>query len=168
MSTDVFLLDTNVFVEAHRRYYGLDLCPGFWECLTHFNGMARVVSLDRVRDEIHEGDALAEWIKGAPVDLFASSADEAVVDKYAEMITWVNGADFTDAAKADFASAADGWLAAYAKVRSMVLVTHEEYTPGAKKVVKLPNVCREFDVRYADTFDMLREFEVKFNWALSS
>ena len=33
---EVYLLDTNVFVEAYRRYYGLDLCPGFWDSLTHF------------------------------------------------------------------------------------------------------------------------------------
>jgi len=168
VSTDIFLLDTNVFVEAHRRYYGLDLCPGFWECLTHFNGMARVVSLDRVRDEIHEGDALADWISGAPTDLFMSSAAQAVVDMYAEIMEWVSGADFTDAAKAKFAGAADGWLVAYGQVHAMVVVTHEAYDAQSKRDVKIPNVCREFDVRYVDTFDMLRDFEVKFQWAAPS
>lgn len=29
----MFVLDSNILIEAHKRYYGLDLCPGFWECL---------------------------------------------------------------------------------------------------------------------------------------
>ena len=29
----LFVLDTNVFIQAHRRYYAQDVCPGFWECL---------------------------------------------------------------------------------------------------------------------------------------
>lgn len=40
MSDAIFLLDTNVFIEAHQRYYGLDLCPGFWDALRHFCGEA--------------------------------------------------------------------------------------------------------------------------------
>ncbi|MDE2794684.1 MAG: DUF4411 family protein [Gemmatimonadota bacterium] len=31
MTSDGFLLDANIFIEAHRHYYGLDLCPGFPE-----------------------------------------------------------------------------------------------------------------------------------------
>jgi len=27
-SSQVFLLDANVFIEAHRRYYSFDICPG--------------------------------------------------------------------------------------------------------------------------------------------
>lgn len=25
-----FLVDTNIFVDTHRRYYGLDIVPSFW------------------------------------------------------------------------------------------------------------------------------------------
>ena len=25
-----FLVDTNIFVDAHRRYYGFDIVPSFW------------------------------------------------------------------------------------------------------------------------------------------
>lgn len=30
-----FLVDTNIFVDAHRRYYGFDIVPSFWEFLDH-------------------------------------------------------------------------------------------------------------------------------------
>lgn len=33
MAATVFVLDTNVLVEAHRRYYAFDLVPGFWDAL---------------------------------------------------------------------------------------------------------------------------------------
>lgn len=167
MTSDVYLLDANVFIEAHRRYYGLDLCPGFWECLTHYSTQARLCSIDQVRDEIRDGDALAEWAKGVPEEMFVSSAEPAAVTKYAEIVTWVNDSDFTDAAKSKFASEADGWLAAYAQVHSMVLVTHETYERDRKNKVKLPNVCRKFGVQYLDIFSMLRSFEVRFDWTPS-
>ncbi len=28
-----FVLDSNIFIEAHRRYYAFDICPGFWDSL---------------------------------------------------------------------------------------------------------------------------------------
>jgi hypothetical protein len=33
--TEKYLLDSNVFIEAYRRYYSFDICPGFWDCLVH-------------------------------------------------------------------------------------------------------------------------------------
>ncbi len=45
MTDDMFVLDTNIFIEAHRRYYGLDLCPGFWEALRYYARRGRVASI---------------------------------------------------------------------------------------------------------------------------
>ena len=81
-----YLLDTNVFIEAYRRYYGLDLCPGFWESIAHYCETGRLLSIDRVRAEIEEGDSLDEWIRQAPDGLFVSTADEAVVGHYQQLM----------------------------------------------------------------------------------
>ena len=51
-----FLLDTNVFIEAHRRYYAFDIHPGFWNCLYHLFQTNQAVSLDRVRTELLGGN----------------------------------------------------------------------------------------------------------------
>lgn len=56
---DTFVLDANIFIEAHRRYYGLDLCPGFWESLRHFARRGRLLSIDRVYRELEDGGAEA-------------------------------------------------------------------------------------------------------------
>lgn len=165
----LFVLDTNVFVEAHRRYYAQDLCPGFWECLTHYCNEGRVLSIDRVRDEmLNNQDRLSEWVNQAPDSLFVSSADSEVVSAFTDLMDWVQGNEqFQSEAKEEFAGVADGWLAAYARVHSAVVVTQEVYSPGVRKRVPLPNVCREFGVDYRDTFEMLRELKVSFDWRRS-
>ncbi|MCS6997455.1 MAG: DUF4411 family protein [Casimicrobiaceae bacterium] len=164
-SKTTFLLDTNVFIEAYRRYYALDLCPGFWECLTHYCKEPRLLSIDRVRNEIKEGDALHAWVRRAPKSLFVSTNDSAVAKRYAEVMTWVQqSTQFLPEAKAAFARGADGWLIAYAAEHGYAVVTHEAFDPGIKRKVPIPNICQQLGVRHVDTFDMLRNLEVRFGW----
>ncbi len=42
-----YLLDANVFIEAHQRYYGSDVCPGFWRALIQQHERKRVFSIDK-------------------------------------------------------------------------------------------------------------------------
>lgn len=74
------------------------------------------------------------------------------------------GADFTDAAKAEFAGGADGWLVAYGAVHDLIVVTHETHQANQRRKVKVPNACEQFGVEWLDTFEMLRQLEVQFNW----
>ena len=161
-----FVLDANIFIEAHRRYYAQDLCPGFWECLIHYCREGRVFSIDRVRDEVLiSQDRLSEWVKQAPDDLFVSSAEEPIIGAFMEMMNWVQGSSqFLPEAKEQFAGVADGWVVAYARVHNAIVVTHEVFNADVRKRVPLPNVCRQFDVDYRDTFTMLRDLEVRFEW----
>lgn len=164
-STNTFLLDTNVFIEAHKRYYAMDLCPGFWDCLEYHCQETRVLSIDRVREEILQGDALEEWARQAPSKLFASSAEDRVLQAFSDMVRWVQGStQFHMRAKEEFARVADGWLIAYAQVHGLVVVTHESFSPNSKRKVPMPNVCQQFGVPYNDTFSMLRSLEVSFGW----
>jgi hypothetical protein len=143
----------------------MDLCPGFWTCLDHFSEEAQLLSIDRVRDEISEGDALAEWIEQAPAELFASTADQQVAWAFGDMMQWVhNNGQFRPDAEDEFARAADGWLVAYAAVHECVVVTHELPSPLAEKRVPIPSICDKYQVSYRDTFSMLRELGVQFSW----
>jgi hypothetical protein len=163
----IYVLDANVFVQAHRRHYAFEICPGFWDCLIYQHQATRLISIDRVRDEILAGDALEAWVKNsAPKTLFASTADATVVANFAAMVQWVQAEpQFKAEAKTEFAQVADGWLAAYAKAHPHhVVVTHEELRPDAKNRVPLPNVCKQFGVEYIDTFAMLKELKARFHW----
>jgi Domain of unknown function (DUF4411) len=168
MPTDKrYLLDANVFIEAKRRYYAFDLCPGYWECLVWHHRAASIQSVDRVKVELERGaDELSEWAESVmPQACFASCDEEAVTGQYAQIMAWVQSQNqFFPEANAEFAASADGWLIAYAKVNSLIIVTQEVLAPDARKKVPIPNVCEAFGVSYVDTFEMLRDLRAKFDW----
>ena len=161
-----YLLDTNIFLDAVKRYYAFDLCPGFWRSLVEQHALGWVFSIDRVRDEL-DGveDQLKHWITTAmPASHFAASDDDDTIDWFARMMAWVQAqTQFTPQAKAEFASVADGWLIAYAKAHDMIVVTHEVHAPDAKRKVPMPNVCKAFGVTSQNPFDMLRTLKVQFS-----
>lgn len=160
-----YVLDANTFIEAKDRYYGFDICPGFWTSLITQYEAKRIVSIDRIRNElVEQTDEITNWINQRAADeFFKKTDDQAVVDAFQKMVEWVySESQFTQAAKTEFASVADGWVMAYAYANGLTVVTHEEYAPEVKRKVPMPNVCVEFDIDYVDTFRMLRDLGEKF------
>lgn len=131
----IYVLDANVLVQAHRRWYGFAFHPGFWDFLLRMQQAGRVVSIDRVKDEILAGDELETWVsQQVPAAFFQSTGKQEVAKHFGDMMRWVHGsAQFKPEAKTEFATVADGWLAAYAKAHpNHVVVTHEEFSADAK------------------------------------
>jgi len=160
-----FVLDANVLIQARNTYYGFDLCPGFWKALVQEHENRRIFSIERVKDELAGwGDDLDEWAnETAPKSFFKKTDDIAVVRSYRKMLTWVQGQpQFSAAAKAEFATVADGWVIAFAEANDYVVVTHEVLAPAAQKKVPMPNVCNQFGVECVNTFEMLKELHVRF------
>ena len=159
-----YVLDANVFMAAWHDHYPPDLYPGFWECLKHYSVEGRLVSIDRVRSEIVSPEELVAWTKEHWRGSFVVSGEQEVVRIFSKMQRWVQAdAQFLPAAKDEFARTADGWLAAYAKIHDGIVVTHEAYDPNIRRRVPLPNLCKQFDVAYANTLDMLRGLGVRFD-----
>jgi hypothetical protein len=162
-----YVLDANAFIQAKRRFYGLDFCPGYWKALLWHQRQGRLCSVDRVKEELlRGGDDLADWIGqefGAAA--FSDTSTAAVAGTYAQMLAWVMAQQqFLPPAKAEFQQVADGWLAAYAKANTYVVVTLEEFDPVIRKKVPLPNVCRAFDVSTITPFEMLRRLGARLDW----
>jgi len=169
-ATLTHVLDTNVLIEAQKGYYAFNVFPGFWDCLEHHGQTHRIISVDRVLDEIKKGnDELKRWATRSVLkSFFAATGEEAVVSRYRELIRWVEAQpQFTRGAKAEFAGGADGWVIAYAKVYGLTAVTLETSDINSRKKVKMPDVCNEFGVPYENTFDMLRALGVRFDWTPS-
>ena len=158
-----YILDANVFIEAQKGYYAIDICPGFWQALVRQHDARRVCSIDKIRDELLNDD-LRRWVRNvSPQGFFKATADKEVIKAFAAMVNWVQGeSQFAPQAKAEFAAVADGWLIAFAKVNRLAVVTHEQYAPEVKNKVPIPNVCSEFGVVYCNTFEMLREMKEQF------
>ncbi|MFC5532270.1 DUF4411 family protein [Cohnella yongneupensis] len=166
MSTNnVYLVDTNILVEAYNRYYSFDIAPTFWSSLVDKARAGQVVSIDRVKAEIDgygEDDALKQWVNREFGEWFVPTDNPQVIGAYREVIGWATGHDqFTPAAKAEFASVADSWLVACAKANNYVLVTHESFSAGAKKRVLIPNACQAHNIPHMNTFDMMRRLNVR-------
>ena len=163
MAPPEFVLDTNVLIQANLSYYAPDFHPSFWQTLLERFRNGQLVSIDKVRDEIYRiDDNLSEWVRVDASGMFVSSEIQSVADTFREMTTWVQQGQFTPAAKAEFAAAADGWIAAYAREIEATVVTLETYDANIKRKVKLPNVCRQFKIDYINTFDLLRRLGVSF------
>ncbi len=160
-----FVLDANVFIQAARQYYAFDLAPSFWQSLIHFGQLGRLMSIDRISEELKKGmDELADWAQSSFGNAFAPTDSEDITQSYSEIMNWVNNQkQFSDAAKADFAQGADGWLIAYARVNGYTIVTQEQMASALSHKVKIPNVCHAFNVPYVDTFSMLRSLGIRFN-----
>lgn len=164
MGNRVYVLDANVFIEASRRYYAFDLAPKFWESLIQLARNGNIKSIDRVKQELSRGHGeLAQWVNTDFHEAFCATNQEEVFESYAKLVTWVQSqTQFSDAAKTEFASVADGWLVAYAMANDCVVVTHEVFSADIKRKVPIPNLCRAFHVDDVDTFKMMRDLGVRF------
>jgi hypothetical protein len=164
-----YIIDSDVFITAKNLYYAFDICPGFWSSVIHHHRDGRVFSIDRVRSELLAGrktEDLVRWVREElPEGFFLEVDTDAVTNVYTEIMMWVQRhRTYFDYAKAKFATGADGWLVAYAQVHGATVVTNEQPAPGARKEIKLPDVCDQFSVKRENTFSMLRALGVRFDW----
>ncbi len=169
-SETTYVLDSDVFITAKNLYYSFDICPGFWQCLIHHHVQGRVFSIRQVRGELLLGsptDDLVTWVRRDVPEAFFLDADtEAVGDAFTDVMLWVQRhTGYFDAAKAKFATGADGWLVAHAKVIGATVVTNEQPAPDAKREIKLPDVCDQFGVQRASIFSVLRSLNARFEMA---
>ena len=159
------VLDSNVFIEAARRYYAFDIVPPFWEALIELARNGRVQSIDRVKVEIDRGkDTLSDWVNSDFHQWFVSTNRGDIITAYGQVMVWAhNQPEFTVGAKADFARAdnADAWLVSYARAEGCTVVTHEQFDPNVRANIPIPNACQAFGVQYVDTFQMLRDLGVR-------
>ncbi|MHB1955761.1 MAG: DUF4411 family protein, partial [Sulfobacillus sp.] len=101
-------------MEAYKRYYAFDIAPSFWRIAKVQAESFRVISIDRVKQEINaygDDDPLKKWVNEEFHPWFVSTEAPPVIDAYRQVMTWSSGdTQFTDAARAEFATIADSWL----------------------------------------------------------
>lgn len=155
-----YCLDANIFIQAKNFYYHFDICPGFWDWLDQQTG--NVGSIIPVCEELVAGnDELKPWAKDRKeTGFFADNTDPAVQEVFGTIAEYVVS-HYESHQAGKFLDGADPWLIAYARVQDCTVVTSEIFAPGAKKV-KIPNICKEFEVEYSDSFTMLKRLNARF------
>lgn len=154
-----FLLDANVFIEANNRYYGLDFCPHFWRWIDKHYNLGEMYSISPVYAELKTyGDSLSDWVKNNK-KYFLPITDKIYQQNMAKISQFcIENYDMNNKRNLTFLDSADPWLIAKAIEDNSTIITHEKYSQESKKII-IPNLCREFDVNYMDTFELLRKFD---------
>jgi peptide subunit release factor RF-3 len=158
-----YLLDSNTYIQAKNFYYDMTFCPAYWHWLDLKYSEGHIASIRSVYDELSQyGDELTDWVKERK-DQFISIADNAMQQKYTEIVQYVYDLENKNPNKVDkFLSKADPWLIAKACTTGAKLVTHEKIVPANSKDIKIPNVCEKFGVSYRSTFQLLQELKAQF------
>ncbi|NAO98209.1 MULTISPECIES: DUF4411 family protein [Halomonadaceae] len=157
-----YLLDANTYIEAKNQYYGMDICPAFWDWLDKQFALGTIASVDMIGRELKEGnDQLASWVRERP-DHFISNDDELTQALFADIVQFVMEGDYNPGNRDNFLAKADPWIIAKAKAIGASVVTHEAVAAVNTRKVKVPNICQQFEVPCLNTFRFLRELEARF------
>jgi hypothetical protein len=152
-----YLLDTGVFIEAERRFYGMDFVPGYWDWLMREATAGTLRSIERVADEIDvQRDELSEWTASLPKSFFLRPGDD-FSDAFQQVSQWAVSKGFQPAAYANFLNVADSYLVAQALAGGHTVVTLEKpaTTPG-KRQIKVPDACAGVGVKCITPYMMVR------------
>jgi hypothetical protein len=159
----VYLLDSDVLIQAKNAHYGFDFVPAFWDWILVAHGNGRVFSIEAVRDEITAGtDQLSTWASGLPQGFFLPT-EAFVLPHLQHVATWATGSrNYRQSAIREFLSTGDYQLVSQARAREFVVVTHETSEPNAVKRIKIPDACTAVGVRSTTPWQLLRREGARF------
>jgi hypothetical protein len=158
------LLDANTLIEAKNRYYGMKICPGYWQWILLKNKALALGSIAPVRDELTKGnDELADWAKDNH-DFFHPTIDQTTQEAFARVMELVasQAASMKVGAMEEFLGGADPWLIAKAMTAGATVVTHEVLNRDVKRKFIIPNVCEQLNIPFMNTFELLHRLEARF------
>jgi len=145
-----YLLDANTYIQAKNQYYGMDICPAYWDWLDQQFQQRLVASVKMIGRELRDLRTLSPTTTKKP-KLFFSSIIQAVMQ-----------GDYNQGNRDSFLAKADPWIIAKARVIGAAVVTHESVLAPNTRKVKVPNICHQFDVPCVNTFQFLRELNARF------
>jgi uncharacterized protein YwlG (UPF0340 family) len=156
-----YLLDADVFIRAKNLHYGFDFCPAFWQWLVEESGRGKVLSVEKVGDEVLAvADDLSEWAKERGTSFFLPP-DESLFPALAKVSQWASSQKYEQSAVSTFLQAGDYYLVAQAVAGTHVVVTHE--VPSAsKRKIKIPDACIGLHVKCMTPYQMLRLERARF------
>ncbi|WP_380181638.1 DUF4411 family protein [Kalamiella sp. sgz302252] len=157
-----YLLDANTYIQAKNQYYGMDICPAYWDWLDLQFQQGMIASVDMIGRELKEGDdELANWVKARPGH-FVSNDDATTQQVFTQIVQAVMSGNYNAGHRDSFLAKADPWIIAKAKSAGAIVVTHESYASFNTKKVKIPNICQQFGVSCLNTFQFLRQLNARF------
>jgi len=153
----LYLIDSNVLIQAHEDYYPLDRVPQFWDWLLSVGEAGQAKMPFEIHGEIATAEgALKDWIcteEAKKKLILEEEVDQSTVEKVLEE---GYGKNLTDSDLEKIGQ--DAFLVAYALAGTdRVVVTKEVSRPKAQRGNrKVPDVCDQFKIRWMRDFDFYR------------
>ncbi len=156
-----FWLDSSMFIEAKNGNLGFDIAPGFWKAMDRKASEGQLASSLLVYHELVDDsdDELSRWAKDRKESRLWVVPDKLVQTKYAIIAEYVAQTYRAEEVAKAF-KGADLWIIAHAMAYGGRVVTKESLVNPANKRAKIPNICNHFDIKPANTSDMLRSLKI--------
>jgi hypothetical protein len=163
---DLFLLDSNCFIQPKKLFYRRNVHTGFWHWLEKQLSSGRCMSVIPVLAELNDQDDwLKHWANNLE-DFFYECDDESTQKAHKEIAQFVATLNVAPREKSRFLSGADPDLIAKATtLENCIVVTQEKKHSGGNKRIKIPDVCEElFNIQPIDLFDLQEKLGATFPW----
>ncbi|GHV82445.1 hypothetical protein AGMMS49991_10030 [Spirochaetia bacterium] len=171
---EVFIIDSNALVRPYREFYPFDFAPSFWDALAREIINKRIVVLDSVFKELTRApkdkeDALSHWIKSIDGLKPLSHKDDAIIQNYRKVLTYIQNCGFyKERALANWSAEdiADPWIIASAMANNYTVITMESGAGSLQKNqpssnAKIPDICKQFNVKCENLFYLIRALSFK-------
>jgi hypothetical protein len=164
----LYLLDANVLITAHNKYYDIEQVPEFWQWLRYQGETGNVKMPLEIVEEVTGGrdeDPLCIWMKdeeNKTALLFAEEVNNELVQR---VVVEGYAPDLSDDELEIIGR--DPFLVAYAVVQAAdrCVVTTEVSAPSkTRQNRRLPDVCKQFGVRCIDPFALNKALGFKTGW----
>ena len=159
-----YWLDSNVFIEGFKGPYAFDIAPRFWDLIDEMIDGGRLSCPVRVYDELQDvQDDLARWVQERRQSGLFVEPGPVVQEEFRAIAAYVMQRYPDNQARRRFLDRADPWVIAHARATGSSVVTLEPTVSRTSQQVKIPNVCDRLNVRWVNTYNMLRELGVSWS-----
>lgn len=166
-----YLLDSNSFIRPSRSYYKLNIVPSYWKWLSNQQGAGLVIP-KIVFNELNQGqDPLSLWVQSNLKGIVFKDYEQSLKfwNVYSAIINFVQTSGYYRNPGIDEwmkQTKADPQIIAIAKVYGLKIVTFEQSAGKlnkknpVKKEPKIPDVAKQFEVKYIDLFQLEKELNM--------
>ncbi len=162
----LYLLDSNVLIDASRDYYPLDRVQPFWSWLIEMGDRGLIKIPFEIVREISQGtDLLAQWIKKDEIKRALQLVEEFDGLILQRVLNEGYSHDLNDVEIQMVGQ--DPYLMAYALAdrENRCVVTTESSKPSRQRAnKKIPDVCKSLEIRCINTYIMIRDLDFSTDW----
>jgi hypothetical protein len=171
MPSEVFIIDADALIAPYQNFYPFDIFPDIWDFFAQSITSKRIIILDKVYDEIAKGgDSLSKWLDTVKDIEQFGIRDGVIINNYSKILNYIQNSPLyqKDEALNSWSSntVADPWIIAVALANSFTVITFERANESLSekqpsKKVKIPDICKHFNVKCEDLYYMMRQLGFK-------